>query len=264
MQYAEFKPSEKYSGFIKMFWTLEGDGGYLHHSLADVCCEMLFHLEGIFDELFETGTIEKSFRSGVHGPGYKPRRFNIQHRFQLFGVSFYPHVLPFLFQMPASELANQMPDLATLLRSEGIVLEEKIMRAPNHAGRAKIMEDFLDKKLNGVSTDELRVFDCIRTLATQQQQPAVQALCQQYFLSERQLQRQFRQYAGLSPKLFSRVVRFSNATGFYGATEKSLTSIALECGYYDQSHFIHDFKKFSGLHPRHYFSGATAATTWKD
>lgn len=46
--------------------------------------------------------------------------------------------------------------------------------------------------------------------------------------------------------------------------KKSLTDIAYDCGYYDQSHFINDFKEFSGYHPSQYFSGQTEGTTWKD
>jgi AraC-like DNA-binding protein len=50
----------------------------------------------------------------------------------------------------------------------------------------------------------------------------------------------------------------------YGNKKKSLTSIALECGYYDQSHFIHDFKEFPGLHPKYIFSGNSDATKWRE
>ena len=42
------------------------------------------------------------------------------------------------------------------------------------------------------------------------------------------------------------------------------TDIAHNCGYYDQSHFIHDFRAFSGQHPLKYFSGVSGATEWRD
>lgn len=93
---------------------------------------------------------------------------------------------------------------------------------------------------------------------------SVKQLSAACFLSERQFQRQFKEYAGMGPKLFSRIVRFLFAANFYGETSKSLTDIALDAGYYDQSHFIHDFKKFSNLQPHDFFSGATGATDWRD
>jgi len=89
-------------------------------------------------------------------------------------------------------------------------------------------------------------------------------LANDYFLSERQFERQFRKFSGFSPKLFSRIVRFQSALTQYGNNEKSLTEIALETGYYDQSHFIHDFKEFSGYHPKQYFSGNSGAIEWRD
>ncbi|RYF96544.1 MAG: AraC family transcriptional regulator, partial [Chitinophagaceae bacterium] len=62
----------------------------------------------------------------------------------------------------------------------------------------------------------------------------------------------------------SRILRFQMATRLYGVKEKSLTDIAYGCGYYDQSHFIHEFKQFSGYHPRQYFSGSPEGVAWKE
>jgi AraC-like DNA-binding protein len=59
-------------------------------------------------------------------------------------------------------------------------------------------------------------------------------------------------------------LRFESALEEYGNRNKSLTEIAYDCGYYDQSHFIHEFKEFSGHHPRHYFMGKAEGVEWKD
>ena len=63
---------------------------------------------------------------------------------------------------------------------------------------------------------------------------------------------------GFPPKLYSRITRFQAALGEYGSG-KSLTDIAYDCGYYDQSHFINDFREFSGYNPKVYFSGQLKA-----
>lgn len=264
MRYNEIKPSEKYAGFIKMFWTLDSESGYTHHSLADTCPELLFHLDGVFDEMEGTRITGRSFTAGVHGQTFYPARFSIDTGFSMFGVRFYPHALPFLFNVPASELTNTMPDLRTLLGNEGRELEEKIGGARNHSERICIIEQFVENKLTAGWREELPVFHCIRSIIANGGQEKVTALSSRYYLSERQFQRQFHKYAGLTPKLFSRIVRFLAAAGFYGGPVTSLTRVALECGYYDQSHFIHDFKRFSGLHPGQYFSGLSDATAWRD
>jgi transcriptional regulator GlxA family with amidase domain len=74
-------------------------------------------------------------------------------------------------------------------------------------------------------------------------------------ISERQLERQFQTQVGLTPKFFSRLLRFQKV--FKAVMQNrnlGWSFIASECGYYDQAHFIHDFKSFSGQNPSAYFN----------
>ena len=79
----------------------------------------------------------------------------------------------------------------------------------------------------------------------------VNELASKFALSTRQFDRKFKIYSGFSPKMYWRLTRLENALKQYGQN-KSLTQIAYECGYYDQSHFIHDVKAFTGYHPGFY------------
>jgi|WetSurMetagenome_2_1015567.scaffolds.fasta_scaffold185651_2 transcriptional regulator GlxA family with amidase domain len=90
----------------------------------------------------------------------------------------------------------------------------------------------------------------------------VSELAKTHNISSRHLERKFREYSGMPPKLYSRIARFQRAVRSYGSTTHgSLTSLALDCGYYDQSHFIHEFKTFSGYSPGQYFAGEAAEAT---
>jgi AraC-like DNA-binding protein len=74
-------------------------------------------------------------------------------------------------------------------------------------------------------------------------------------ISARQLGRRFETVIGLSPKLLSRIVRFQRL--FRLIESRRFTNwalLALECGYYDQSHLIRDFRAFTGSEPTSYFS----------
>ncbi|HTD40430.1 MAG TPA: helix-turn-helix domain-containing protein, partial [Mucilaginibacter sp.] len=75
--------------------------------------------------------------------------------------------------------------------------------------------------------------------------------------------RKFKIYSGFSPKMYLRLTRLQNALKQYGH-DKTLTQIAYECGYYDQSHFIHDVKAFTGYHPGFYFSGNAEGTEYRN
>jgi len=72
-------------------------------------------------------------------------------------------------------------------------------------------------------------------------------------LSARRFIELFRRYVGVTPKLYCRIRRFQRALGeLHRIKQMDWSAVALECGYYDQSHFIRDFRQFSGLTPSAY------------
>jgi len=89
----------------------------------------------------------------------------------------------------------------------------------------------------------------------------VTQLADRFNLSERQFDRKFKEYAGFSPKTYLRLVRLNQVLKQHNQN-KPLGLIAQECGYYDQSHFIHDVKAFTGYHPGFYFSGKAEGTEY--
>ena len=70
--------------------------------------------------------------------------------------------------------------------------------------------------------------------------------------SERQFRRRFQEAVGIGPKLFSRILRFQRA--LHAIDRSGLLPAALECGYFDQAHFIHDFRSFASETPAAYAS----------
>lgn len=78
-------------------------------------------------------------------------------------------------------------------------------------------------------------------------------------MSARRFGERFKAEVGLTPKHYSRLVRFQRAvTAAHAAADIDWSAVAVECGYFDQAHFIHDFRAFSGLTPGAYRSGRTA------
>jgi AraC-like DNA-binding protein len=232
--------------------------------MADGCAELIFHYNGIFDELIDDHTTERSFSSGLAGQSQRHRRFSIKQNFGIFGVYLYPFAVTQLFSLPGTDTRNQMIDLRSLLGTEANALEEKVMLAMNNTIRLKIVSEFLERKLLKVKKQPPGVFEAITHIIKANGIVSVEELAKQSFRSTRQFERTFKQFSGFNPKLFSRIIRFQAALGNYSNKDKSLTEIAYECGYYDQSHFIQDFKEFSGHNPKEYFSGKTEATQWRD
>lgn len=268
MKYFTITPPERLAGYVRYFWVLEGEASadkhYIHRSMADGCAELIFHYNGIFDELIQYSSTEKSFSSGLAGQSQLFRRFLIKQNFGIFGVYLYPFAVSQLFSIHGTDTRNQMVDLKSLVGVEASELEEKVMLAINHTVRIKIVSEFLERKLIKAKKQPPGVFETIKYIIQTNGSTSVEELAKHSFRSTRQFERNFKQFTGFAPKLFSRIVRFQTALSKYGNKGKPLTEIAYECGYYDQSHFIQDFKEFSGHNPKEYFSGKAETTAWRD
>jgi AraC-like DNA-binding protein len=88
----------------------------------------------------------------------------------------------------------------------------------------------------------------------------IETVAARYGITARYLQKLFLQYTGLTPKLYSKINRFQNSLRLITQNDCSLTSIAYDCGYADQSHFIREFKSFTGLTPSGYMVDSSALT----
>jgi AraC-like DNA-binding protein len=73
-------------------------------------------------------------------------------------------------------------------------------------------------------------------------------------LGIKQFERIFSKYVGVNPKKFASIVRFQNVLQTNSKGKRRLSQIAVYNGYYDQSHFIHDFKSLTGLTPKAFFN----------
>ena len=261
MRYEMIPPPPELAPYVRYFWILEADvmqgTDFVYRSMADGSAELLFHYQGMFDEVKGEDRLEQSFFSGLHGQSRHMRRFIIHQHFGIFGVYLYPFALPLLCSVAADCLSDQMIDLPSLMGKEGGRLEEQMMLAADNKERLKIITAFLRKRFGSVRDWKPDVHEVIRTMIHTKGQVPVRQLAAQSFLSLRQFERKFKAGAGFSPKLYMRILRFQEAIRAYSGRNKSLTDLAYDCGYADQSHFIHDFKEFSGgYHPTAFFKRA--------
>ena len=127
--------------------------------------------------------------------------------------------------------------------------------------RVSILSRFLENSLLKARFKDKTIATAITHVIHSKQLSTIGQLAETFNLSTRQFDRKFKEYAGFSPKTYLRLVRLNNAIkGHKG--NKSLTQIAYECGYYDQSHFIRDVRAFTGYHPGFYFSGKAEGTEY--
>jgi AraC-like DNA-binding protein len=266
--YQVFDPPTQLAPYVRFFWALEADVApgeeFVHRSVADGCVEMVFHYRSAFEEITHDELIESSPLASIQAQSTRYRRFVTRESFGIFGAYLYPFAIPRLFEYPASDFTNISPDLASVFGREGMLLDERMYTAPTNESRISIINDFLTRKLNATSRELPSIYQSIHTVLTNNGTLSVDDLAAEHGLSRRQFERCFKDLAGLSPKLYSRVIRFQAATRFKLTGTRDLTEIAYACGYYDQSHFISDFREFSGYTPKEYFWNAAEGTQYID
>lgn len=178
------------------------------------------------------------------------------------GVVFRPGgAFPFL-GLPAGELQDSNASLAELWgRQAASDLREQLLAAQSPEAKLKILErTFLSRIDAPLEPTHPAVSFAVANFRNQPHRP-VSSVTDQLGLSDRRFIQLFSQQVGLTPKLFCRVQRFQqvlrNITSLAANSIIDWPQIALTCGYFDQAHFIHDFRAFSGINPTTYVANRT-------
>lgn len=177
-------------------------------------------------------------------------------RFSHFGVSFHPHALNTFFGLDASQLTNQTPDIQLLDKEK---LTHLLIGAKNHKERVDILQRYFYEKV-AIRTSDMIIENLFyeNWFDKLDNDIKLDAVAKHFKISERQLQRRFKQCIGVSARKFSRLAKFEKSLqALSSAQYGNLTGVAYDVGYADQSHFIHDFKLFSGVSPYEFIRNKT-------
>lgn len=260
MVYRTYLPSQLLASCVKCYWsldsTLPASEGMRERVFPDGCMELVFHLGDLFRKHTGPGISHLQPGSFVHGQLRGVMELEATGRTSIFAVRFYPHGLQPFLAMPLHELTEQTPTLSDCWGHDGAVLFDQVMCAGAHDQRIALVESFLLKRLmhRGKAMDAA-IDWCVGHITSRGGHVAIDMLASRLGISKRHLERRFQDTVGLSPKLFSRITRFQHVLrqlehdSFGGFTQ-----VAYATGFYDQAHFIKDFRAFTGLHPKQYFS----------
>jgi AraC-like DNA-binding protein len=192
--------------------------------------------------------------SGISGLADRSRIFRNQAGTGTILVFFKEAGAAAFFREPLHELFRESISLDSfLLRSELLALEERLIEAPTNAERIARLEKFFIGRMTHHEPDKL-VLAALALIHKSQGNIRIQELVRQLHISQSPLEKRFRAVVGASPKKFASIVRLKNVLRQYSATG-SLTELGYEAGFYDQAHFIKEFKAFTGDTPEEFFRG---------
>ena len=256
VNYYMHKPFGILAEYVRFFWSLEakvnGAEPFTHRALPDNCIELIFYCKGKLSISSADGEEGSTFASGVFGQAQKFRQFKTHEDFKLFGVYLYPFSFTTLFNLPAHQLHNEKIDSETIWGREGRILEEQISLALNDKIRVQLVSNFLLNKIRKKVDYQQGFVQHVKSVIESNCVLSIPTFADECNLSRRQFERKFKEFSGLSPKDFFGIVRFKNALKEIEGGYKQLAQIAIETGYFDQSHFTNEFKKYSGYSPREY------------
>ena len=181
-----------------------------------------------------------------------PSRLTVSKGTSVLIARLYPYAGSLFFPNPMNEFTNYATNAYGIFSREVYDLYSSMMEADDLKNKIAVLDRFLVRKLmmNEKKFRKLTVIEqvCKHIFTTGDAFDSM-ALSKSYGLSERYLQKLFVEMVGISPSAFFSVHRFNKSLAQILSTGHSLTAIGYDCGYYDQAHFIKEFKRFTGITP---------------
>lgn len=239
--YAELLPHPQLQSYIYCYWQLQTiqtlSEQFNYRVVADGCIDIYFELNNPQD-------------SYVMGFCKTFTEFPLDNSFNYVGIRFLPTMFPQLFKINAKELSNRYEHLDNVIPATAMFIKNNLHIEQKPAEIKEIFDAYFLAHLSKTTFDsDNRLYEAIqiilRNLGTIDVEHDLNT-----GISSRQLRRLFEYYIGDTAKTFSKVVRFQNILKAKPSSQ-SLRSNKLffDAGYYDQAHFIKEFKNFHGVTP---------------
>lgn len=258
MSYLIALSSEKLKPYIKQYWAVEN---------------MLNQGEQYIQRIIPSGLPELTFYIGDKPKVCAGKRSSEEHlllngqqndyydiliseNLSIFSISFLPQGLSQFFSLPIHELLNINVPLKYVNRELHDELESKLSASVSFQERVAATERCFINLLadNNREFEFRRINNAIELIRKTKGNISIDQLASDSCLSRRQFERIFLEYIGISPKQYLKIIRLQAVIDHKSKHKQiSLTNLAYENGYYDQSHFIHDFRTMTGLTPKQFF-----------
>nr|WP_299229047.1 helix-turn-helix domain-containing protein [uncultured Psychroserpens sp.] len=237
-------------------------------SLIDTCVKDLVIPDGTFGLIFieNEESIGRSmststsslplkqasiFGQKTHAINYEINSINSQ----AFGLKIKPSGIS-LFTKDTSALQNAYTSIDTLSDVELLEVESKILEATTVYEKIKLIELYMSRKLSSIElNDDFKLMESvINYIYLKKGNIRFDQLAVDFGLNYKKMERLFMKFIGLTPKVYIRIIRFNACISSRMINHSdSLTQLAYENGFFDQSHFIREFKQFTSLTPKQFF-----------
>jgi AraC-like DNA-binding protein len=256
--YCEYAPSPRLRPFVERLWVLEMPAGMatVDPVLPDGHAEIIVHCGDPFREQLSNGELRTQGRVLLAAQSQRAVRLSPGGSSLIVGARLRYDGGSAMFRMPQHELTDRIVDVKTVDPHLARRLADHVAghgSSDRDPDRHRNLAGALDEVLVSRAADGNATSLAGHAAAFAHHRRGlirVDGLAQYAGVTERQLQRLFLRDIGLSPKQFLRTIRFQEILrALQGGTPTRWTDLALRFGFYDQAHFINDFKTFTGETP---------------
>jgi hypothetical protein len=264
MNYQTFQTQPDLEALIKCYWTLEvpiEPAPTKQRILPDGCIEMIFILGDDVKRFISDDKYIMQPRAMILGQISEPFFVEPTGFVDTFAVRFYPYGFANFTTTPLKNLTDKETDLRLIFGEKPANdLTFKIIHAANTQERIENVESFLLSKLKEQALVDDILKSVIDTILLTNGSVPINSIFKGNLSKRRQLERKFSRQVGLSPKQLGKVIRLQAVLKMlHNHESESLTRIAYESQYYDQAHFIKDFKEFTGVTPKDFYKNGELA-----
>jgi AraC-like DNA-binding protein len=234
-------PDDSVSNIIYCYWELKTNerlqDPFTYRVVADGCIDIFFQLDNP-SENFAMGFCKKF------------TEFPLDNCFHYIGIRFLPTSFPILFKVDAKELSNRFERLELVSNETSRFIADSFSSADDFGNiKRKLDAYFIKVNANTNTVLDDRFKNALSVILKNFGVVNIQTDLD-IGLSQRQLRRYFEFYIGDTAKTFSQVVRFQNILNAKPSTQSlRQNKMFFDLGYYDQAHFIKEFKNFYGVTP---------------
>jgi AraC-like DNA-binding protein len=256
MYYREYLPSTYLAPYVQCYWILRAPINPFPGSerlIPDGNIELIFNFGAPYRRRSEA---DSQFIKGSHLVGERTEYYLIEQLGEInhLAVRFKPGGLYPFVRLPLVELTQQAIEVDVVFGPTIGEVEEQLFEAGDDLQRVDLLERFLLAQLNRVDRQEPLIQRLVAEIMQTGGQLSITTLAGQFGVSYKQVERKFLAVVGVSPKFYSKIVRFLAVFDHMkSGSYRDWNSVAFSCGYYDQAHFIRDFKQFTGLTPGQFF-----------